>query len=230
MGTNTEVLIAELLSDEDQLVHYGMKGMKWGVRKDRPGSQGKRETVTKLPTRTGEKAKTSSGSGSVKTAIKSASEKRAAQKKPAADELAKKSDDELRRIINRYDLEKRYKEATATSKSKAQKKMKDMILKGVNENAQKLISRAVAVGSAKAIDAIFGKGAGDFMVQSAKKGKAKSKNSDLADALKTAGGEFKKAASNAPRTQKGKTKNRDGSPLNTYAKDLVVRSTAESVD
>lgn len=68
------------------LAHYGVKGMRWGVRKSRPSS-GTRKTASKKPT-----------------------PKPSATKKSRLSDL---SDDELRRRINRLNMEKQYRDLTA---------------------------------------------------------------------------------------------------------------------
>lgn len=214
MGTsNAELTILGILEDQDQLVHYGTKGMKWGVRKDVIGRS------SSAPKKTGAVSAKPPSKAVEKTGTIGEVKKK--RKLFAKEDLSEKTDKELRDVANRKDLEDRYRKATITGTDKARKKVKDMVLKGVNDNAQKLISRGIAVGTAKALDSIFGKGAGEFMTQSG--GKKKGGGSSGFDA-------FKKGAEGFANAQKYRTKNSDGSPLSSFPKDLVVKSTAEFID
>lgn len=75
----------------DQLQHYGVKGMRWGVRR----------TVAQLGRRLGLFQKRPPAA---KTNSETAS-------KPKPKKISEMSDDELRQKLARFDLEKRYKQA-----------------------------------------------------------------------------------------------------------------------
>ena len=78
----------------EELMHYGVLGMKWGVRRSRPSS-GASKTGLK-------KGKTNDSDDPKKTAK--------AESKPKKRTVKDLSDDELRQRIARLDLEKRYKD------------------------------------------------------------------------------------------------------------------------
>lgn len=110
------------MSFEETLAHYGVPGMKWGVRNDRKSSS---------------KSKKSSGSkGSQKT------------------DLSKLSDEELRKIVNRMQLEKQYSVLASQSKAKSdgKKAVNEVIKNAGKQEAQKLAAKGlgVAVGAAMA--------------------------------------------------------------------------------
>ena len=90
--------------DNNELMHHGILGMKWGVRRARRAS-GKNLASFK------------------KKKIKQTSEK----KKP----LNKMTDEELRSAINRLELEKRYRDLSPKQVSKGKKFVGDFIDKAV---------------------------------------------------------------------------------------------------
>lgn len=98
---------------DDFLAHYGVKGMKWGVRK--AASSG-----------TAGRAKTTSS-------------------KPAVKSL---SDDELRRRINRIEMERKYNTLTA-------KQTTSGIGKTLAQELGKILLKDIVVGSAKEIGKEF---------------------------------------------------------------------------
>ena len=79
--------------------HYGKKGMKWGIRKDR----------SKGGTKGGEKGK----------AKQAKSEKSTSTKKYKKSSARKLSDERLRKRINRLNMEKQYKDLVSKQKPKS---------------------------------------------------------------------------------------------------------------
>lgn len=94
---------------DEELYHYGIKGMKWGIRR----------TPAQLGHRTGAKKKKTSGivdaakkmaaNHKQKKTAKVETERRKKLKKKKISEM---SDDELRERIARLELEKRYRDLT----------------------------------------------------------------------------------------------------------------------
>lgn len=120
---------------EDVLAHYGVKGMRWGVR-------GKRSTATTpvaVTTRPGKRVKTAGGKGQPASddAVKAAIVKQKA-KKSSTDAL---SNQELQSLVSRLNLEQQYSRLTPQTKSKAALKFVGEILLGVGkQEATKLAS------------------------------------------------------------------------------------------
>lgn len=105
--------------DNLALAHYGIKGMRWGVRR----------TPAQLGHRTKPKATKKS-----RTSLKS---KKDGESSDAKKKASKMTDDELREAINRLELEKRYKELARSlepAKSNSGKKFVESVLKKSGEN------------------------------------------------------------------------------------------------
>ena len=107
--------------EDKTLAHYGVLGMKWGVRRT-PAQLGHRTKP-----RTAKRSRGSPKSKKVKT-------KSSSPPKKSAREL---SDDELKQAINRLELEKRYKELSRSvnpPKSNEGRKFVENVLKKSGEN------------------------------------------------------------------------------------------------
>jgi len=80
---------------EDIIEHHGVKGMKWGVRKDRRSSGAAARRNTRA---------------TPKPPPKKTEEKRVSSKKFKAKDATKLSDQELRERVNRLNMEKQYRD------------------------------------------------------------------------------------------------------------------------
>lgn len=118
---------------ENELYHYGVLGMKWGVRKDRNKSGKKKaKLVLESPFKPKPKSQPSSSSSS------------SSSKKSISD----MSDDELRALINRMQLERQYKQMMAQPPSKG----KAFVKKFLAENAQTIAKTAISKYANRVID------------------------------------------------------------------------------
>lgn len=95
--------------DNNELMHHGILGMKWGIRRSRPTS-GKKSAPFK------------------KKKAKQSSEK---EKTPKKKPLNKMTDEELRSAINRLELEKRYRDLSPKQVSKGKKFVGDFVDKAM---------------------------------------------------------------------------------------------------
>lgn len=120
--------------EENELYHYGVLGMKWGVRKERKksGKKKKARLVLESPFKPKPKQQTSS------TQEKSSSRR----------SISDMSDDELRALINRMQLERQYKQMIAQPPSKG----KAFVKKFLAENAQTIAKSAINKYANRVID------------------------------------------------------------------------------
>ena len=86
--------MADFIYRNGELMHYGVLGMKWGVRRSRPSSGGSKPTS--------KKGKTDDASDPKKT-VK-------AESKPKKRKISELSDEELRQKISRLQMEKQYRD------------------------------------------------------------------------------------------------------------------------
>lgn len=116
----------------DTIAHYGVKGMKWGVRKQRPTSSGKRK-----------------GKTNARRIYEKISGKKDAQKKPKTTSSPRKkrasemSDEELRSVINRMQMERTYAQLTSKEVSKGRKFVNDVLYNSAKATATTYTTKAM---------------------------------------------------------------------------------------
>ena len=126
MSANTSDILAHF--DDDTIAHYGVKGMRWGVRKDRrkgsgrtrKGGDSKKKKKT-IRERFAEKASNSPQKKSDKSRGlnegSSANPEKAKEKPVNTNKPARRmNDDELRRATQRLEAETRFAQAKARNK------------------------------------------------------------------------------------------------------------------
>jgi hypothetical protein len=127
------------------LMHYGVKGMKWGVRKDRSVSSGPQPVQTLQ--RPGSRVQARGGKNlpASEDAVKAA-EARQKARASTTDSLSTK---DLQQLVNRMNLEQQYSRLTTPQKS-AGKKFADRLMKNDSFKKRKA---AAATGAAAAVGA-----------------------------------------------------------------------------
>lgn len=137
------------MDNPNELMHFGVKGMRWGVRKDRSskGSKGKKKK-TKF-----------------KVSIRSPITREPAQSKPSASKeeskpavvisrpktVSEMSDEELSRFIRRVQLEKQYAQLTAPQKSKGKQFVEDVLFNSAKAVATQYTTQAMKATIDKAL-------------------------------------------------------------------------------
>lgn len=101
----------------DFLAHYGVKGMKWGVRRDNPSGSGPQEVTITKNRRGKTVVKGGGGHGTSSDAVNTIT----AKQKAKASGISSLSDKELREAINRMNMEKQFAQLSQPELSPGQK-------------------------------------------------------------------------------------------------------------
>ena len=141
--------------DDNVLVHYGVLGMKWGVRR----------TPAQLARARGE----TSNSRSAKTSKKSSKTKKSASK--TSDQKKKPmTDEELKAKISRLELEKRYKELASSVNPPPSRKGRDFVTKIIERSGENIATQFTTYVMGTAVNKLFGSIFDDDSIVNPKKG------------------------------------------------------------
>ena len=123
---------------ENELLHYGVLGMKWGVKKARKSSDTVEETRRKSNTQNSNTQKSNTQNSNTKQQSKKFVTKKQRQKQIMED-LNSMSDKELRERLNRMQMEQQYIRMMTPEKSAAKKQVEQFLInEGRNLAAQML--------------------------------------------------------------------------------------------
>lgn len=106
--------IIYMVERDDELYHYGVKGMKWGVRRT---AEQLGHIVKKGASAIAQKASESREKG----------RQRRAYTKERSKPISEMTDDELRKRLNRLDMEKKYKDYISSMTPKKEHKVRKLI-------------------------------------------------------------------------------------------------------
>lgn len=119
--------------EQNELAHYGILGMKWGIRR----------TEAQLARARG-KTKSDDADDNEKKISSTSSKKKS---------VSEMSDDELRKAVNRLQLEKQYRDLSPKNVSAGQrfvnKVMKDVIVPAATQASQQMIREALTNATKK---------------------------------------------------------------------------------
>lgn len=124
------------MHDNDYLVHHGVKGMKWGVRRtdaqlgNNSNGSGTKTSNTKVRRTAADYKKMKKSVDTAKTYVESGKKAKKAYdskktNKQIKEDLSKMSDKELQQIVNRLNMEERY---TAVMNSRQTASGKDRVI------------------------------------------------------------------------------------------------------
>lgn len=97
------------------LCHHGIKGMKWGVRRSEAELARARGETPKVSS---SKSKKTGGIFQKKAKSQKSTAQNASKSKPKSKNISEMSDDELRSMVNRLQLEKQYRDLSPKQVSK----------------------------------------------------------------------------------------------------------------
>lgn len=112
---------------ENELLHYGVLGMKWGVKKARKSSDTVDETRRKSNTQNSNTQKSNTQNSNTKQQSKKFVSKKQRQKQIMED-LNSMSDKELRERLNRMQMEQQYIRMMTPEKSAAKKQVEQFLI------------------------------------------------------------------------------------------------------
>lgn len=135
--------------DNNELMHYGVPGMKWGVRRT-PAQLGRKKTSSSKSLFEKKKPKP-------KPKAKSeSSKKETAPKKKSVKEM---SDEELNAAISRLQLEQRYKELSpqkvSTGKAVAKRILNNIVVPAAEDVGKQMVKTALTRAGNKTLSEVF---------------------------------------------------------------------------
>lgn len=135
-------------SENDELMHYGVKGMKWGVRRKRYLSKA-RSKVRKLKRDRVKKKEAQKAERAASKAAKKTSEQ--SKRKP----VSEMSDEELNAAIKRMQLERQYKQLHAENNPSSDRGKK-FVVNVLEKSGEQLATQVVNHYGAQALNKAIG--------------------------------------------------------------------------
>lgn len=144
--------------ENNQLTHWGVKGMRWGVRKDRDsGGGGTKRVSRKVRKQREANLKKAREAREAKKELEAKKEK--ILKSGKAKDVYKNrhlfTNDELQKAIDRFDLEKKISEADGRQTSRGQKLVYDILEGSAKNIGQQTLTYAMGRGVNKIFADIF---------------------------------------------------------------------------
>lgn len=130
--------------DNNELMHHGILGMKWGVRRYQ-NKDGSLTPAGKRRVQTGEIGKSSDSA--VSSASSASSHKRS---------VKEMSDSELRDKISRLELEKRYKDLSKSSEQAKTSKGRAFVMDVLEKSGKNIATQAVTYAMGSMVNKVAG--------------------------------------------------------------------------
>lgn len=141
--------------DNNTLTHWGIKGMKWGVRR----FQNKDGGLTPA----GKKRYSSDGDSNDDS-------KKTTSSTPAKKTVKNMTDDELRERIARLDLEKRYKDLVKSTTQQPSTRGKDFVMDVLEKSGKNIATQLATYAMGTAVNKAFAKAFKDPNIVNPKRG------------------------------------------------------------
>ena len=133
--------------DNDELMHYGVPGMKWGVRRT-PAQLGRKKTSS---------SKSLFGKKKPKPKAKSESSKKETAPKPKS--VKEMSDEELSTAIRRMQLEQTYAslspQKVSTGKEKTKRILNNIVVPAAEDVGRQMVKTALTRAGNKTLEEVF---------------------------------------------------------------------------
>lgn len=135
--------------DNDELMHYGVPGMKWGVRRT-PAQLGRKKTSS---------SKSLFGKKKSKSKAKTKSESSKEETAPKKKSVKEMSDDELNAAIRRMQLEQTYAslspQKVSTGKAVTKRILNNIIVPAAEDVGRQMVKTALTRAGNKTLSEVF---------------------------------------------------------------------------
>lgn len=135
--------------DNNELMHYGVPGMKWGVRRT-PAQLGRKKTSS---------SKSLFGKKKPKPKPKAKSESSKKETAPKPKSVKEMSDEELSTAISRLQLEQKYKELSpqkvSTGKAVTKRILNNIIVPAAEDVGRQMVKTALTRAGNKTLSEVF---------------------------------------------------------------------------
>ena len=135
--------------DNNELMHYGVPGMKWGVRRT-PAQLGRKKTSS---------SKSLFGKKKSKTKAKTKSESSKKETAPKPKSVKEMSDEELNAAIRRMQLEQTYAslspQKVSTGKAVAKRILNNIIVPAAEDVGRQMVKTALTRAGNKTLSEVF---------------------------------------------------------------------------